>query len=77
MGGDVKEAEHLAIESLKNFEIRPGESISGSGKKKHDEIYTSNKNEEENQSAYIENKTTRKISTVLEFLAEIYDLKKE
>jgi hypothetical protein len=31
----------------------------------------------DSQKVYLENKITRKISSVLEFLAEIYDLKQE
>jgi hypothetical protein len=34
-------------------------------------------NGDESQKVLLENKITRKISSVLEFLAEIYELKKE
>lgn len=98
MTSDLKDAENLAVEALKNFEIRPAESVSGvsennksskSDKKQNDGENSLNKsmndqsntnskvNQEDSQKAYIENRTTRKISTVLEFLAEVYDLKKE
>ncbi len=61
MCNDVKEAEVLILEALKYYEIRISDQI----------------NEEEPQKVYIESRTTRKISTILEFLAEIYEMKKE
>lgn len=64
MHNEVTESENLAIEALKNFERRQGNT-------------GDLPSEEDSQQAFIENRLTRKMSTVLEFLAEIYELKKE
>ncbi len=77
----MKEAETLAKESLKIFEIQSNlqkntkstdSESSNKGKDVDEDLQHSNA-----QKIYIENKITRKISSVLEFLAEIYDLKQE
>ena len=77
----MKEAETLAKESLKIFEIQS--NIHKNIKSTDSESNNEGKNIDEDlqhsnaQKIYMENKITRKISSVLEFLAEIYDLKQE
>lgn len=73
----IHESERLALEALKYFERK---SIANADKQFKDLFTKSQRKDEEdedNETNYIENKVTRKMSTCLEFLAEIYDLKKE
>jgi hypothetical protein len=69
---DLKEAEVLGLEALKYFEIRPTDKVLDLDKNLVD-----SENDQDGQKSYIENRIIRKISTVLEFLAEMYELKKE
>lgn len=76
---DIKAAENLANESLKNFELQKNNSHTkiGQASQSQSESQSEFSEEKEAQKVYVENKITRKISSVLEFLAEIYELKQE
>ncbi len=84
MSNEIREAEILVLEALKHFENRASESEIDDNLNSPSSGHNFNTNkqadiadEENNNKEYIEKRTTRKISSVLEFLAEIYELKKE